>query len=139
MNRWMGIDYGNKKTGISVTDPLKIIVSALETVVTRELFDFLEKYFEQENVELVVVGEPLHPDGTPCGPHANIIGFTRKLKKLYPDIEVVLHDERYTSIEAREIIMKSGAKKKKRHDKTLVDKISAALILENYMKSKGLY
>jgi putative Holliday junction resolvase len=139
MARWMGIDYGRKKTGIAVTDPLKIIVSALETVTTHVLFDWLADYFEKEDVDVIVIGEPLHPDGSPLGPHQDIIGFSRKLRKLYPDKEVILFDERYTSMEAREIIKMSGAKKKKREDKTLVDRISAALILENYMRSKGLY
>ncbi len=139
MARWMGIDYGNKKTGIAVTDPLKIITTALDTVATHTLLEYISNYLKEEEVELIVIGEPLHPDGTPLPQHANIIGFSRKLQKAYPEIEIVLHDERYTTIEAREIIRNSGAKKKKRQDKALVDRISAALILEHYMQSKGLF
>ncbi len=139
MARWMGVDYGNKKTGIAVTDPLKIITTALITVPTGELLEYITDYMSKETVELIVIGEPLHPDGTPLPQHANIIGFSRRLRKDFPDIEVVLHDERYTSIEAKAIIQKSVKSKKKRQDKTLVDKISAALILENYMQSKGLF
>ncbi len=139
MARWMGIDYGNKKTGIAVTDPLKIITTALETVHTERLLDYIASYLEKEEVERIVIGEPLHPDGTPLPQHQNIIGLQRKLKKTYPGIDVVLQDERYTSIEAREIILKSGAKKKKRRDKTLVDKISAALILEYHLRAEGIF
>ncbi len=134
----MGIDYGTKKTGIAVTDPLKIIVSALETVPTDKLFGYLEKYLNEENVERIVVGEPLHPDGTPLPQHQHIVGFVRKMKKAYPSMEFRMQDERYTSIEAREIILRSGAKKKKRKDKSLVDKISAALILEYHLQAEGL-
>ncbi|MGB1217688.1 MAG: Holliday junction resolvase RuvX, partial [Saprospiraceae bacterium] len=139
MARWMGIDYGTKKTGIAVTDPLKIITTALDTVPTVDLFEYLADYFQKEEVEVVVIGEPLHMDGTPMKQHQNIVGFSRKLQKLYPEKEVVFQDERYSSMEAKQIILNSGAKKKKRRDKTLVDKISAALILEYYMKAKGLF
>ncbi len=139
MARWMGIDYGTKKTGIAVTDPLKIITTALETVATKDIFTFLEDYFSNEEVDTIVIGEPLHPDGTPLPVHSEIVGFSRKIKKLYPEKTVDFQDERYTTIEAREILVKSGAKKKKRRDKALVDKISAALILEQYMRSKGLF
>ncbi len=129
----MGIDYGRKRTGIAVTDPLKLISSALETVETKELYNFIEKYLESEQVELFVIGEPLHADGTPPAHHTEIIQLSKALQKKYPHIDVVLHDERYTSVEAKEIIIKSGVKKKKRRDKSLIDKIAAALILEDYM------
>jgi putative Holliday junction resolvase len=131
----MGIDYGVKKTGIAVTDPLRIISSALDTVPTHTLLDYVADYFAKEEVELIIIGEPLHPDGNPIEPqHSQIVGLSRKLRKLYPDKRVVLHDERYTTQDAKEILLMSGAKKKKRKDKALLDKISAALILEDYMK-----
>jgi len=139
MARWMGIDYGFKKTGIAVTDPLKIIASGLTAVHTSELFDFIATYLEKEEVAIFVVGEPLHPDGNPLPVHQQIVGFVRKLRKLYPEKEVVMQDERYTTLEAKEIIRMSGAKKKKLKDKMLVDKIAAALILEEYMKEQGLF
>ncbi len=139
MARWMGIDYGSKRTGLAVTDPLKIIVSALDTVATDDIIPYLESYMENETVELIVLGEPLHADGNPMSQHQHVIGLSRQIKKRFPNLEVVLHDERFTSVDAKEIIMRSGAKKKKRRDKQLIDKISAALILESYMKSEGLY
>lgn len=136
MARVMGIDYGTKRTGVAVTDPLQIIASGLETVATREIFAFLENYLREEEVETVVVGEPLHPDGQPTQIAHLIKGFVRKLRKQYPDLEVVLFDESYTSVQAKEIILASGTKKKARREKSLVDKLSAALILEAYMKEE---
>ncbi len=132
----MGIDYGTKRVGIAVTDPLQIISSALTTVPTVEVFDFLEKYLGEEEVECIVVGEPTHIDGTPTKIEHLIKGFMNKLRKLYPSIELARQDERYTSKDAKEIILRSGAKKKKRREKGLVDKISAALILEEYLEAK---
>ncbi|MEN0004083.1 MAG: Holliday junction resolvase RuvX [Bacteroidota bacterium] len=138
MARILAIDYGTKRTGIAVTDPLQIIASGLDTVATQDLFAFLAHYFEQEEVETVVVGEPLHLDGQPTKIAHLVVGFVRKLQKLYPQIKVVLHDERYTSEDAKAIILQSGAKRKKRRDKALIDKVSAALILQDYMDtSKG--
>ena len=139
MSRILAIDYGTKRTGIAVTDPLQIIASGLTTVATGELFDFLAKYFQDEEVEKIVVGEPLHPDGNPAQIAHLVVGFVRKLKKEYPDKEVVMQDERFTSENAKQILLQSGIGQKKRRDKSLVDKISAALILEDYMKSIGKF
>ncbi len=138
MSRWMSFDYGTKHTGIAVTDPLKLIASALDTVHTQDLFDFISKYLEQESVERFVVGEPLHPDGQPIQPiYGHVLGFKRKLAKLYPDIEVVFQDESHSSIEAREIIQMSGGKKKLK-DKHYIDQVSAALILQQHMEKEGI-
>lgn len=134
MARIMAIDYGTKRTGIAVSDPLQIIATGLDTVATHDLFDFLERYFKEEEVETIVIGEPLHPDGQPAQIAHLVIGFERKIRKLYPDKTVLLQDERYTSQEAKAIILQSGAKKKKRREKGLVDKISAVLILQEYME-----
>lgn len=134
MARIIGIDYGTKRTGIAVTDPLQIIASGLTTIPTSELMDFLANYMEQEEVEKIVVGEPMHHDGRPAQIAHLVVGFVRKLNKLYPDLEVVLHDERFSSVDAKAVIRMSGAKKKKRQDKALVDQVSAALILEDYMR-----
>ena len=113
MPRIMGIDYGTKRTGIAVTDPLQLIASGLSTVSTNELFGFLADYFKEEEVEKVVVGMPTHADGNPVPVTHRVVGFVRKLKKEYPDMEVVTIDERYTSSKASEIIQQSGYKKKK--------------------------
>lgn len=139
MPRIMGIDYGTKRTGIAVTDPLQIIASGLTTIPTPEVFEFLVKYFLEEEVEKIVVGEPLHPDGQPAQIAHLVKGFVNKLKKQFPDIEVVTHDERFTSEAAKSIMLQSGIGKKKRRDKALVDQISAGLILEDYLKSIGKF
>ncbi len=133
MARILGIDYGTKRTGLAVTDPLQLIVSGLETVPTHTLLDFIKKYCAEEVVEFFVVGEPMHLDGNPGQIMPEIKGFVRKLSKLFPDKPVILHDERFTSEEAKRIILESGTKKKKRRDKSLVDKISAVLILQDYL------
>ncbi len=135
MARILGIDYGTKRTGIAVTDPLKIIASGLDTVSTEALEGYLTQYLAAEEVECIVVGMPLYPDGNPAQIAPQVEVFVKKLKKLFPDIEVITWDERYTSEEAKRIILQSGAKKKQRRDKSLVDKISAALILEDYLKA----
>lgn len=134
MARIMGIDYGTKKTGIAVTDSLKIICSGLDTIPTLTLYDFIKKYLETEEVEKIVVGMPLHEDGNPAQIAHLVVGFIRKLRKLYPAIEVVEWDERGSSKAAKEVILMSGTKKSKRRDKSLVDKIAAALILQDYME-----
>jgi len=131
--RILGIDYGTKRIGIAVTDPLQIIVNGLTTVATDDIFDFLQNYVKQEEVELIVVGEPMHEDGTPSQIAHLVVGFVRKLKKLFPEIKVDTQDERYTSREAKEIILRSGLGKKKRRDKKLIDEVSAVLILQDYL------
>lgn len=139
MARILGIDYGTKKTGIATTDPLQIICTPMTTVPTPELFDFLKNYMTEEEVEAIVIGDSKNLDGTPSQIAHLVVGFVRKLSKLYPKIEMIMQDERFTSIEAKRIILKSGANKKKRRDKSLVDKVSASLILQAYMDSKRLF
>lgn len=133
MARILSIDYGTKRTGLAVTDPLQIIVSGLDTVPTHTLLDYLQNYCEQEEVEAFVIGEPLHLDGNPTKLMPEVKGFVRKLNKLFPDKAVILHDERFTSEDAKRIILESGTKQKKRRDKSLIDKISAVLILQDYL------
>lgn len=135
MPRIFAIDYGTKKTGLAVSDPLQIIATGLDTIPTSELLGFIDQYLKKEEVETIVLGEPLYPDGNPAQIHHLVVGLKRKLEKLYPQIPVVFQDERYTSEEAKEIIRNSGVKKKKRRDKSLVDKVSAILILQDYMES----
>lgn len=132
----MAIDYGTKRTGLAVTDPLQLIANGLDTVPTVDIWEYLQDYLAQEEVECIVVGEPMHKDGNPAQIAHLVVGFVRKLRKLFPGIEVVTHDERYTSEDAKRIILMSGAKKKKRRDKGLVDKISAVLILQDYLETR---
>ena len=135
MSRILAIDYGTKRVGLAVTDPLKIIATGLDTVATPDVLDYIQNYLEGESVELFVVGEPLHKDGNPTQIEPLVKEFVEKLKKKFPTIPIAMQDERYTSIEARNIILQSGAKKKKRRDKALVDKISAVLILQEYLEN----
>ena len=134
MSRILAIDYGTKKTGLATTDPLQIIVSGLDTIATAELIPFLKRYTTQEQVSKIIIGYPYHSDGNP-GQLAPIIeGLANQLRKQFPSLEIVFHDESLTSKQAKEIILKSGHRKKKRRDKTLVDKVSAILILQDYLK-----
>ena len=133
MKRIIGIDYGTKKCGIAVTDPLQIIVSGLDTVHESKLFDFISNYLEKEEVEKIVIGKPTHIDGTPTHLYSHIVGLIKKLNKQYPDLPIVLHDESYTSQRAREILVQSGTRKSKRRERGNLDKISAVLILQEYL------
>jgi len=117
-----------------VTDPLQIVPGGLDTVPTAELMDYLKRYLEQEAVETIVLGEPFYPDGNPAQIHHLVIGLFRKLKKNFPDQRIELQDERFTSEDAKAVIRQSGARQKKRRDKSLVDKVSATLILSAYME-----
>ncbi|MDX1913622.1 MAG: Holliday junction resolvase RuvX [Saprospiraceae bacterium] len=134
MGRILAIDFGLKRTGIAVTDPLKIIASALTTVPTKEALDFLQQYCSQEEVEYFVLGLPLHSDGSPAQVAPHVDAFSGRLQQLFPDKKIVRQDERNTSKNAQKIILQSGIKKQKRRDKALVDKIAAALILEQHME-----
>ena len=134
MARILAIDYGTKRCGLAVTDPLQIVPGGLDTLPAAELLDFLQRYFAEEEVETIVVGEPLYPDGKPAQIHHQVVGLVRKLKRQFPGVDVVLQDERYTSEEAKRVILQSGTKKKKRREKGLVDKVSAMLILSEYLE-----
>ncbi len=131
----MAIDYGTKRTGIAVTDPLQIIANGLETVDTKELLAFLQAYLEEEEVETVVIGEPLHADGTPTYLEPHIVGFIRKLEKQHPALNIVRQDERFTSVMAKEALLESGLKRKKRQEKGLVDKMAATILLQEYLET----
>ena len=131
--RILGIDYGTKRIGLATTDPLQIIVTGLDTVANKDIFEFLKKYLEKEEVEFIVVGQPMHEDGNPSQIAHLVVGFIRKLQKKYPDIKVETHDERYTSYDAKQYILMMGTKQKKRRDKALVDQVSAILILQDYL------
>jgi putative Holliday junction resolvase len=134
MARILGIDYGSKRTGISATDPDQIIVTPLKTINTNSLLSFFKHYMAEEVVEKVVFGYPTHKDGTPTYVVDEINEFKLKLSKLYPDLEFDFQDENFTSVEALDILLQSGLTKKQRRDKSRLDKISAVLILQRYLK-----
>lgn len=133
MARIIALDYGKKRTGIATTDPLQIIVTGLDTVDTQVLWPFLEKYCSEEEVDKLVFGWPTHADGTPTALCEDIITLEKRFSKKFPNIILDRTDESFTSHQAKEAILLSGAKKKKRRDKALVDKISAVIILQKYL------
>lgn len=134
MARILSIDYGRKRCGIAATDPLQIIVSAIDTVATHTLLDFLTTYMKDEEVEKIVFGKPTHSDGKETFLMDDIRSFIGKLEKKHSAIEIDFQDESFTSFEAKNIIRMSGAKKKKRQNKELVDRVSAVIILQKYLK-----
>ena len=136
MSRILAIDYGKKRTGIAVTDPMQIIASGLTTVATHELVDFLLKYVQQEKVERIVIGHPRQMNYEESDNMKNIIPFINRLKKLLPDMPLELVDERFTSVLAHQAMLVGGLKKKARQNKALVDEISATIILQSYLESK---
>ncbi len=136
MGRWLAVDFGTKRTGLAVTDPLRIIASPLQGVETKNLFDFLRDYFHQETVEKLVVGWPTQYDGSPTSNTANVEAFVNRFKKLFPSIPVVLQDEWNTSNEAMASMIQSGTKKKNRRNKLKIDQASATLILQAYMETQ---
>ena len=137
MARIIGIDYGTKRTGLATTDPLQIIASPLETVETPKVFDFLANYFFTEEIERVIIGEPKKLDDSEADIMPKIRLFVAELTRLFPEIPVEFQDERFTSADAKRIILASGIPKMKRRDKGLVDKISASIILKEWMEAQG--
>lgn len=135
MPRLLAIDYGSKRSGIAVTDPLQIIATALETVPTHTLLDFLKKYAGQEQLEAFIIGMPKRLDNTASENAARVVAFIKVLKKGFPDIPVHTHDERFTSSMALQSMIASGTKKSDRREKGNIDKISATIILQSYMES----
>jgi len=135
MARILAIDYGKKRTGIAVTDELQLIASGLTTIDTAIIFSFLKDYFEKENIELILVGEPKQMDNTPSESEVLIKPFIEKLKEQFPNIEIKRVDERFTSKMAFQTMIDSGLKKKQRQNKALIDEISATIILQSYLYS----
>lgn len=131
----MAIDYGTKRIGIAITDPLKIFASPLETVKSMEFDAFLENYLKKEEVEAFVVGYPVQMNNTPSDSVKHINPFIKKLKTKYPDKTIHLADERFTSRMALRTMIEGGVKKKDRQDKSLVDRISASIILQSFLDS----
>ena len=133
MDRIVGIDYGRKRVGVAVSDPLGIFASALETVHSAKIIDYLKTYAEKENVVRFVVGYPVNMNGMPSEAAKDIDAFLNRLKKIFPDIPVELEDERFTSVLAHRAMIDGGMKKQDRMKKESVDKISAAIILQSYL------
>ena len=135
MSRILAIDYGVKRTGLAVSDPLRIIAGALETVATKELERYIAQYCEQNAVSTIVVGKPSQMNGQPSETMKYIEPLVARLRRAYPDKEVVLYDERFTSVMAQRTILESG--KMARRDKAIVDRVAATIILQSYMDSVG--
>ena len=135
MGRILAIDYGLKRTGVAVSDPLRIIAGGLETVPTAQLRAWLKSYMSTNQVDIIVVGKPSQMDGTPSQSWAAIEPFVESLKSDYPECKIALHDERFTSVLAHRAMIDGGMKKMARRDKAVVDKISATIILQSYMDS----
>ncbi len=136
MARILSIDYGKKRTGLAVTDPLQIIAGGLATVSTSELFDYLQQYVGREPVERIVIGEPRQPNGQPSENLARVQQFVNRWRKQRPDIPIEYYDERFTSVLAHQAMLDAGLKRKVRQDKALVDEISATIILEDYLRAR---
>ena len=136
MDRIIGIDYGRKRIGVAVSDPLYIFASPLETVSSAKIIDYLKKYSEGETIIRFVVGYPVNMNGRPSEAQKDVDAFLPLLKKNFPLAEVVLEDERFTSVLAHRAMIDGGMKYSDRRDKTSVDKISAAIILQSYLDKK---
>ncbi len=136
MSRILALDYGKKRTGIAVTDPLRIIATGLGTVDTGELIGHLKQYMKQESVGLILVGYPLNFDDTPTDATPLVDKFIRKFRNVFPDLPLETIDERMTSVMATQAISQMGLKRKDRQRKGLVDEISAVIMLQEYLQSR---
>lgn len=135
----MAFDYGTKRIGIAVTDPLQIIATALATIHPNEVIQYVKQYISAEGVEKFIVGMPRQMDGSDSQSAPHVKGFIRNLKKNFPDIPLVTIDERFTSKMASSAIAQSGMGRAKRQEKSLIDKVSAVIILQSYMESSYLH
>lgn len=136
MGRVLGIDYGRKRAGIAVTDPLQIVANNLATVPTHTLMQFIKEYVGRETVDRIVVGQPSQLNGEPSESMKYITPFVSRLKKELPDIPIVMFDERFTSTIAHQAMIDGGMKKSDRRDKARVDAIAATIILNDFLKSR---
>ena|SRR6476661_705497 len=139
MARIMAFDYGTKRLGIAVTDPLQMIANGLTTIHPKDILSFLKTYLQTEQVETFVVGEPKQMDGTASQSAVHVNTFVNILKKNFPEISIEMMDERFTSKMASAVIAQSGLNKTARRDKALVDTISATIILQSYLEKKTLW
>ena len=136
MPRILSIDYGKRRTGLAVTDPLQIIAGGLATVSTSTLYDYLVAYMAKESVERIVIGKPIQPNGQPSENLARVEQFVNRWRKARPSVPIEYVDERFTSVLAHRAMLEGGLKKKARQDKALVDEISATIILQSYLESR---
>jgi len=136
LSRILAIDYGQKRTGLAVSDPMQIIASRLETIPTAEIWKFLEDYFRRETVERVLVGYPVQMNNQPSEALRFINPFVRAFTRKYPGVSVELVDERFTSKLAHQAMLDGGLKKSDRRNKALVDGISATIILQSWLEQK---
>jgi putative Holliday junction resolvase len=134
MARILAIDYGGKRTGIAVTDPLQIIATGLTTIDTKDFIKFLKEYFSKEPVEKIIIGMPLNMDDSATHATPLVENAIKQLNKHFPDIPVETVDERFTSKMAKDAMLEMGLKKKQRRDKKLVDEIAATIMLQEYME-----
>ena len=133
MDRVVGIDYGRKRIGVAASDPLRIFASALDTVPSAKIIEYLKQYSTTERIERFVVGYPMNMDNRPSEAAKDVDAFLNLLRKHFPDMPVTLEDERFTSVLAHRAMIDGGMKKSDRRDKMSVDKISAALILQTWL------
>lgn len=136
MSQVVAIDYGKVRCGIATTDDMQLIASALTTVETQNIFSFLEKYFLENKVETLVIGLPTDLKGNLSEIETDILKFIEKVKELFPEVEIHRFDERFTSKMASFFISQSGKSKKQRQEKALIDKVSATIILQNFLEQK---
>ncbi|HEY8397338.1 MAG TPA: Holliday junction resolvase RuvX [Flavihumibacter sp.] len=133
MGRILAIDYGGKRTGLAVTDPLQIIATGLTTIESKELIPFLKKYFAGESVERIIIGDPRNWDDSDTHATPLVAAAIKELQKHFPNIPIEKVDERYTSVMARQTMLASGLKKKDRRNKALVDEIAATILLQEWL------
>ena len=138
MGRILSIDYGKKRTGLAVTDPLKLIANGLATVETSGLFDFLKDYVSREGVEEIVIGRPTQPNGQPSENLGRVEQFVNRWKKAVPTVPITFYDERFTSVIAHQAMIDGGMKKSDRRDKARVDSIAATIILTDYLQHRDM-
>ena len=135
--RILSIDYGKKRTGLAVTDPLQIIAGGLGTVETSVLYEYIEAYIQREQVERIVIGKPMQPNGQPSENMVRVENFYNRWRKAHPEIPIEYYDESFTSVLAHRAMIDGGVKKKtRRENKGLVDEISATIILQDYLQSR---
>jgi putative Holliday junction resolvase len=137
MARILAIDYGKKRTGLAVTDPLKIIANGLTTVNSQELFDYLKDYIAKEEVEKIIIGLPYQLDGSPTDATPSVLHCIRRLKNSFPNIPIVPVDEQFSSKMASRAMVEMGMKKKDRQKKELIDEIAATILLQEYMQANS--
>ncbi|WP_158826059.1 Holliday junction resolvase RuvX [Mucilaginibacter lacusdianchii] len=137
MRRIMAFDYGTKRIGLAVTDPLQMIATGLDNIHPKDIIDYLKRYLQTEQVETFVVGEPKQMDNTPSQSAMHVRGFVNLLKKTFPEIPVEMMDERFTSKMASAAILAGGVKKAGRQNKALVDTVSAVILLQSWMEQRA--